>query len=59
VDTFQSVFPISGAIAADRSPVTLTKVGFVKVHTGILSYGSVFGEISTEIDLNYINRGNW
>jgi hypothetical protein len=49
VDTFQNDFPISGAIAADGSPVTLTKVRFVKVHTGILSYGSAVGEISTEI----------
>jgi hypothetical protein len=50
VDTEQSVFPVNGAIAADNSPVTLTKVAFVKVHTGVLSYGGVFGEISTEIN---------
>ena len=55
-DTGQSVFPVSGAVAADGSPVTLTNVRFVKVHTAVFSYGSIFGEISTEIVTNDISR---
>jgi hypothetical protein len=55
VDTAQSTFPINEAVAADGSAVTLTNVGFVKVHTGVFSYGTVFGEISTEIK----NIGGW
>jgi hypothetical protein len=43
-------FPISMAVAADGSPVTLTRVRFVKVHTGVFKIGdSAFGEISTEV----------
>jgi hypothetical protein len=49
VDTPQTEFPVSGAIAADGSPVALNNVRFVKVHTGAFKYGSIFGEISTEI----------
>jgi hypothetical protein len=49
VDHGPYVIPISRAVAADGSPVTLTRVRFVKVHTAIFRYGSVFGEISTEI----------
>jgi hypothetical protein len=41
--------PISRAVAADGSPVTLTRVRFVKVHTAIFKCGHIFGEISTEI----------
>jgi hypothetical protein len=55
VDTFQTEFPISGAIAADGSAVTLTRVRFVNVHTGVLAYGGIFGEVSTEI----ANIGAW
>ena len=52
VDTEYSVFPISRAVAADGSPVDLTKVRFVKVHTAVFKYGSVYGEQSTEITPN-------
>jgi hypothetical protein len=42
-------FPISMAVAADGSPVKLTNVRFVKVHTAVFQIGDVaFGEISTE-----------
>jgi hypothetical protein len=51
VDYYQpEEFPISSAVSADGSPVTLTKVCFVKVHTGVFRIGdNAFGEISTEI----------
>jgi hypothetical protein len=50
VDTPQEDFPVSGAIAADGTKVTLNNVRFVKVHTGAFKYGGIFGEISTEIE---------
>lgn len=50
VDSAQTVFPISGAIAADGSAVTLTKVAFVKVQTAAFKYGGTLGELSTEIE---------
>jgi hypothetical protein len=50
-------FPISSAVAADGSPVKLTNVRFVKVHTAVFQIGdSSFGEISTEIDQN---KADW
>ncbi|MDR1256143.1 MAG: hypothetical protein LBJ86_00150 [Spirochaetaceae bacterium] len=50
-------FYISSAVAADGSPVTLTNVRFVKVHTAVFKYGdTAFGEISTEVD-QY--KGSW
>jgi hypothetical protein len=50
-------FSISSAIAADGSPVKLTNVRFVKVHTAVFQIGdSSFGEISTEIEQN---KGDW
>ncbi|MDR2305228.1 MAG: bacterial Ig-like domain-containing protein [Treponema sp.] len=58
VDTPQTEFPVSGAIAANGSAVTLTNVRFVKVHTGLFNYGGIFGEISTEIE-NYSINGTW
>ena len=50
VDHGSPEIPISRAIAADGSPVTLTDIRFVKVHTGVFRYGTVFGELSTEIN---------
>ncbi|MDR2344185.1 MAG: hypothetical protein LBD86_06630 [Spirochaetaceae bacterium] len=49
VDHGTDIIPVSRAVAADGSFVNPTAVRFVKVHTGIFKYGSVFGEISTEI----------
>jgi hypothetical protein len=50
-------FSISSAVAADGSPVTLTNVRFVKVHTGVFKYGgTAFGEISTEVSSA---KGDW
>jgi hypothetical protein len=49
VDTGQSVFPVSDAIAADGSAAGLNNVSFVKVHTGAFRYGNAVGELSTEI----------
>jgi hypothetical protein len=50
-------FYISNAVAADGSPVTLTNVRFVKVHTAVFKYGdTAFGEISTEIKSQ---EGDW
>jgi hypothetical protein len=49
VDGAQEVFSVQGAVAADGSKVTLTKVGFLKVHTGVFKYGGIFGDQSTEI----------
>jgi hypothetical protein len=42
-------FRISDAIQPDGSPANLPWIDFIKVHTGVFIYGSVFGEISTEI----------
>jgi hypothetical protein len=50
VDTPQSVFSIKDAVAADGSAVDLTRVRFIKVHTGVFKYGGIFGEVSTEIE---------
>jgi hypothetical protein len=50
VDTFQTVFPVSAAIASNGNAVSLTNVRFLKVHTGVLSFGSALGEVSTEVD---------
>jgi hypothetical protein len=44
-----SAFRIRDAIRQDGSPADLPWIDFVKVHTGVFSYGSVFGEISTEL----------
>ena len=44
-----NVFPISRAQKADGTPITLTNVRFIKVQTAKFSYGSIFGDISTEI----------
>jgi hypothetical protein len=49
-------FRIRDAIRQDGSPADLPWIDFVKVHTGVFSYGSVFGEISTEIN-NLQNGG--
>jgi hypothetical protein len=49
VDTPQVLFPVNEAVAADGSPVNLTKVRFIKVHTGAFKYGGIFGETSTEL----------
>jgi hypothetical protein len=49
VDHGPPQIPISRAIAADHSAVKLTKVRFVKVQNAVFAYGSVFGEVSTEI----------
>ena len=43
------VFPVSRAIRADGAPVSLMAVRFIKVQTAVFSYGSVFGDMSTEI----------
>ena len=51
VDHGSPEIPISRAVAADGSSVTLSRVRFVKVQTAVFKYGSVFGEISTEIAL--------
>jgi hypothetical protein len=49
-DTHPSfTFPIHRAIKADGSPVTLTDVRFIKVHTAEFSRSVTFGDISTEI----------
>jgi hypothetical protein len=42
-------FPIKRAIRADGTPVTLTNVRFIKVQTACFGYGSIFGDLSTEI----------
>jgi hypothetical protein len=47
------IIPISRAIDAAGTPVTLTNVRFVKVQTGLFQYGGVFGEVSTETGLPY------
>jgi hypothetical protein len=48
--SYPEEYPVSRAVAADGSPVTLSNVRFIKVHTGVFKYGdSAFGEISTEI----------
>jgi hypothetical protein len=42
-------FFVSNAIQRDGSPANLPWIDFIKVQTAIFCYGSVFGEISTEI----------
>jgi hypothetical protein len=42
-------FFVSNAIQRDGSPVDLPWIDFVKVQTGVFYYGTVVGEISTEI----------
>jgi hypothetical protein len=49
VDGGQGRNYINNAIDAKGNPVTLTNVGFVKVHTAEFVYGEIFGELSTEI----------
>jgi hypothetical protein len=51
VDTGQEWFYVNEAVAADGSPVNLTKVRFIKVHTAVFKYGGLFGEQSTELEL--------
>ncbi len=50
-------FWIEDAIQADGSPIDLTCIDFVKVHTGTLGKGAAVGEVSTEgcvpSDLNF------
>jgi hypothetical protein len=50
VDTvYPPYFYVKNAIDAVGDPVTLTNVRFLKVQTGIFSYGGMLGEVSTEI----------
>jgi hypothetical protein len=42
-------FSIAHAIKPDGSAANLPWIDFVKVHTGVQAYGSIFGETSTEI----------
>jgi methionine-rich copper-binding protein CopC len=49
VDTFDTIFPVTKAMRADGTPVTLTAVKFIKVQTGMFRYGGLYGDISTEI----------
>jgi hypothetical protein len=48
VDHGAPVIPISRAVDAAGNPVTLSRVRFVKVQTGVFKYGGDFGEVSTE-----------
>jgi hypothetical protein len=48
-DSVGETFYVNKAMGADGSPVTLGAVKFIKVQTGILRYGGMFGEVSTEI----------
>ncbi|MDR2377116.1 MAG: bacterial Ig-like domain-containing protein [Treponema sp.] len=43
-------FFIKDAMRADGSPLTLSKVRFIKVQSAVLYYGGIFGEVSTEIN---------
>jgi hypothetical protein len=49
VDAMNSTFYVNKAMSADGTPVSLSAVKFIKVHTGVLRYGGIFGEVSTEI----------
>jgi hypothetical protein len=49
VDAENATFYVNKAMGADGTPVTLSAVKFIKVHTGILRYGQIFGDVSTEI----------
>jgi hypothetical protein len=42
-------FLISRAMRADNSPISLSAVRFIKVHTGVFSYGSIFDDLSTDL----------
>jgi hypothetical protein len=49
VDCFDPYFFINKAVKADGTPVTLSKVKFIKVQTSMFRYGGMFGDVSTEI----------
>jgi hypothetical protein len=56
-DYYFEEFPISMAAAADGSPVSLTNVRFVKIHTGVFKINvGAFGEISTEADVGVLRK---
>jgi hypothetical protein len=50
-DSIGETFYVDRAMGADGASVTLGAVKFIKVQTGILRYGGMFGEVSTEIRL--------
>jgi hypothetical protein len=52
VDTGDILFDISDAVQVDGTPVYLDHIDFVRVQTGEHIYDNVFGEISTEINMN-------
>ena len=49
VDAIGIDFPVSKAMYADGTPVTLSTVKFIKVQTALFHYGGIFGDVSTEI----------
>jgi hypothetical protein len=42
-------FPVSRAVKAEGTGANLSSVKFLKVQTGMLRYGDIFGDVSTEI----------
>lgn len=46
-------YDIANAIQADGSPIVLSYIDFVKVHTGVNARGTAVGEISTEMGVPY------
>jgi hypothetical protein len=43
------IFYVNRAMGVDGASVTLTAVKFIKVQTGVLRYGGLYGDVSTEI----------
>jgi hypothetical protein len=47
--TGNAAFPVSRAVRSDGTPANLSEVKFLKVQTGLVKYGGLFGDVSTEI----------